>query len=130
MKDPKKLLLLGASFVLVSLFLGFLSPVTIPISKDMWSTSYVLYTSGFAVFAFLILHFLLDAENVVINGVRRKLVVPGKILAGLGSNAILVYVVSAFIYHLNVLNQSIVYVILYLGLWIAICNLTKIRIRI
>jgi predicted acyltransferase len=130
MKKPRKLLLLGTSFVLVSLFLGFLSPIMIPINKDLWSTSYVLYTSGFAVFAFLILHFLFDVYNVATNEYKRKLVTIGKILGCLGANAILFYVVSAFVYHLNVLNQSIVYVILYLCLWIAICNLTKIRVRI
>jgi len=130
MKKPRKLLLLGTSFVLVGLFLGFLSPIRIPINKDMWSTSYVLYTSGFAIFAFLILHSLFDVENVATNEFKRKLVTIGKILGCLGANAILFYVVSTFIYHLNVLNQSIIYVILYLGLWIAICNLTKIRVRI
>src|SRR4030066_2100365 len=130
MKKPRKFLLLGTSFVLVGLFLGFLSPVRIPINKDLWSTSYVLYTSGFAVFAFLILHFLFDVDNVATNEFKRKLVTIGKILGCLGANAILFYVVSAFIYHLSVLNQSIIYVILYLALWIAICNLTKIRVRI
>ena len=129
-KQSTKLLLLGISFILIGLFLGFLSPVRIPINKDLWSTSYVLYTSGFAVFAFLILHFLFDVDNVATNEFKRKLVTIGKILGCLGANAILFYVVSAFIYHLSVLNQSIIYVILYLALWIAICNLTKIRVRL
>lgn len=129
-KKPKKLLLFSALSVPAGLLLGFMSPVRIAISKDLWSTSYVLYTSGFAVLAFTILHALFDVESVSINGVRRRLVVVGKILGGLGSNAILFYVVSAFIYHLNILNQSIVYVVLYLGLWIAICHLTKIHVRI
>src|SRR4030066_2410532 len=130
MKKPRKFLLLGTSFVLVGLFLGFLSPVRIPINKDLWSTSSVLYSSGLAVFAFTILHLLFDVDDAVKNGLRQKLVIPAKILASLGANAILFYVVSAFIYHFNILNQSIIYVIIYLGLWIAFCNLTKIRVRI
>src|SRR4030066_2153953 len=129
-KEPKKLLRFAASSVLVGLFLGFLSPVSIPINKGVWSTSYVLYSSGFAVFAFTILHLLFDVDDAVKNGFRQKLVAPAKILACLGANAILLYVVSALIYHLNILNQSIIYVIIYLGLWIAFCNLTKIRVRI
>ena len=129
-KQSMKLLLLGVSFIFVGLFLGFLSPLRIPINKDLWSTSYVLYTSGFAILVFLILHFLFDVENVATNEARRKLITIGKILGCLGANAILFYVVSALIYHLNVLNQSIIYVILYIALWIAICNLTKIRVRI
>jgi predicted acyltransferase len=129
-KEHKKLLLFAVSSVLFGLFLGFLSPVRIPINKDVWSTSYVLYSSGFAVFTFLILHFLFDAENVATNNFKQKLVTVGKILGCLGANAILFYVVSAFIYYLNVLNQSIIYVTLYICLWIAICNLTKIRVKI
>src|SRR4030066_1063637 len=103
-KKPRKLLLLGTSFVFVGLFLGFLSPIRIPINKDLWSTSYVLYTSGFAIFAFTILHLLFDVDDAFKNGFRQKLVIPAKILASLGANAILFYVVSAFIYHFNILN--------------------------
>jgi predicted acyltransferase len=129
-KEPRKLLLFSTSSVLVGLFFGFLSPISIPINKDVWSTSYVLYSSGFAVFTFAILHFLFDVDDAVKNSFKERLVAPAKILACLGANAILFYVVSAFIYHLNILNQSIIYVILYITLWIAICNLTKIRVRI
>src|SRR3990170_475090 len=78
-KKPKKLWLVGALSVLIGLFLGFLSPISIPINKDLWSTSYVLYTSGFAIIAFLILHFLFDAENGATNVFKRKLVTIGKI---------------------------------------------------
>jgi predicted acyltransferase len=129
-KQFKKLLLTGTLFILVSLFLGFLSPITINIDKDLWSSSYILYTSGFAIFAFLILHSIFDAENIAENSLRQKLVTAGRIFGCLGANAILFYVVSALVYHLEVLNQSIFYVILYLCLWIAVCNLTKIHVRV
>jgi predicted acyltransferase len=117
-KETKKLLLFSALCLLISLFLSF----SIPISKDLWSTSYVFYTSAFAILSFSILYYLID--------VKRKFIISSKVLGSLGSNAILVYVVSAFVYHLNVLNQSLVYVILYLSLWVVICNLSKIHIRI
>jgi len=49
---------------LLLLALGWAWSVVFPINKQMWTSSYVLWTGGFAMLALLLAHVLIDVENL------------------------------------------------------------------
>jgi predicted acyltransferase len=92
-----KLLLLGG---LISLAVGYLWSVHFPLNKNLWSSSYVLVTSGYAAIVLSIFMFLIDKEG------NEKFARPFVIF---GSNAITVYVlawVAAFLFDSVIMGES------------------------
>jgi len=57
-----------------------------PINKNLWTPSFAVFSSGFALYALLVCHRLADMKDV-----RR----PGRPFVALGSNALAVYVLSS-----------------------------------
>ncbi|MGA1975893.1 MAG: hypothetical protein ABSG92_09690 [Conexivisphaerales archaeon] len=110
------------SFGLLCLPAALLLSVIIPISKPVWSTSFVLYSSGFAILFFCALHYALDIKRW---GIR-----VAQFVGILGANTILVYVVSYMFYRTMLLQESLLYVGIYLLLWVVALNLLKIRVRL
>src|SRR5690606_7045340 len=95
------------SLGLLSLALGYLWSLDFPINKNLWSSSFVLVTSGLAALVLGAVYFLVDILG------RRKGAFVGIIF---GANAISVYVLadllSLIFYRMNIngksLNQSFV----------------------
>ncbi len=59
----KRLLVIG----LVLVFLGVIMAVYFPINKSIWTSSYVLYTSGIAILLFNGLYYLADYKKIKKN---------------------------------------------------------------
>ena len=111
-----------AAFGLLCLPASFLLGMVIPIDKPVWSTSFVLYSSGFAILFFCALHYVLD--------IKRWGSPVAQFIGILGANTILVYTVSYLVYRSMILQQSLLYVVAYLLLWVVALNLLKIRVRL
>ncbi len=94
-----KLLLLGG---LISLAVGYLWSLHFPLNKNLWTSSYVLVTSGYATVVLSIFMYLIDKKG------NEKIARPFVIF---GSNAITVYVlawVAAFLFDsVNIGGSSI-----------------------
>src|SRR4029453_18076408 len=78
------LLVAGLSGVL----LGLLWDVAFPINKNLWTSSYVLFTGGLAAVALAASHWLLDLQG------RASAIRLSEPFVVLGRNAILLFVVS------------------------------------
>jgi predicted acyltransferase len=79
----RQLLLLGAAMLVAGIAWGFVFPVV----KDIWSSSFVLVTSGITTLLLAALHRLFDGR--AITGLRA---VAGVVLLPFGANAIAAYV--------------------------------------
>lgn len=79
-----KNLLLSASFLLVS---GYVLDQFFPINKAIWSSSFVLVTSGWGTLILAIIFYLRDVKDIKF----------GKIFKYVGMNAITIYFLSSFI---------------------------------
>ena len=79
-----KYLFLSAFFLLVS---GYLFTIWFPINKAIWSSSFVLVTSGWASLILAIIYYLRDIKQLQF----------GTIFKYVGMNAITIYFVSSFI---------------------------------
>ncbi len=77
----RKLLLMGASAIL----LGKIWGIVFPINKSLWTSSYVLYTSGLAIIALAVLLWLIDIKG------KRKWAFPFVVF---GMNSLFLYVLS------------------------------------
>ncbi len=54
----------------LSLTLGFLWSYVLPFNKNLWTSSFVLWTSGWAIIALLIFHYLIDKRGLPAFGRR------------------------------------------------------------
>ncbi|AUC86002.1 hypothetical protein CW731_12250 [Polaribacter sp. ALD11] len=70
------------------LFLGYVFDVWFPINKAIWSSSFVLVTSGWATLILAIIYYLRDIKQFKF----------GNIFKYVGMNAITIYFSSSFIY--------------------------------
>jgi predicted acyltransferase len=80
----------------LGLLVGYLLTIWLPLNKNLWTVSYVFYTTGFA------LHFLAMSFWLVDLKGFRKIAAPFVIF---GSNAIFVYVLSSAVAKLMYLTQ-------------------------
>jgi predicted acyltransferase len=78
----------------VSLVLGLLWSRAFPINKNLWTSSYVLFTSGVAAVLLAALYALLDGSQGGSASLARKLALPFMVL---GSNAIALFVISGLV---------------------------------
>jgi predicted acyltransferase len=78
-----KLIGIGAALIV----LGWLWNIVFPINKYLWTSSYVLYTSGVAIIILSIFIILIDIHNY------RKWAFP---LIVFGMNSLFIYILSAF----------------------------------
>lgn len=72
----------------VSIFLGFVLDTWMPINKNLWTPSYVVFMNGWALTVFATLYWLIDVRNY------RKWATP---LVQYGMNAIAVFVLSGIV---------------------------------
>jgi predicted acyltransferase len=91
--------------------LGLVTSVWLPINKNLWTSSYVLFTGGLAAACFAVCYWLCDARA---SALTKKLTEP---FVALGRNAILLFVLS------GLLAKTLIYVkwpdpTLSLGGWI------------
>ncbi len=103
-----KYLLFSGSILLI---LGYLWSFVFPINKSLWTSSFVLVTSGWATIILLIIYYLSD--------VKQKLNVP--LFIYVGTNAITIYFLSSFIskifYLVNINKQHNIHSFLYENLY-------------
>jgi len=85
LKKVKGLLIFGSALLMAGLLLS----TSFPINKNVWSSSFVLVTSGLASILWSILIYLVDIKS------HKKLAMPGVIF---GSNAITAYVLH-YLFH-------------------------------
>lgn len=78
-------LLFGASILL--LVSGYLFNIWFPINKAIWSSSFVLVTSGWATLILAVIYYITDAKKIVF----------GTIFKYVGMNAITIFFLSSFI---------------------------------
>jgi predicted acyltransferase len=84
--------LLGAGFVCA--VAGLLWNLTFPINKNLWTSSYVLFSAGLSLLLFALCYWLIDIRHLSETKAGKWLTAPWLIF---GSNAITAYVISALI---------------------------------
>ncbi|MEM9887258.1 MAG: heparan-alpha-glucosaminide N-acetyltransferase domain-containing protein [Bacteroidota bacterium] len=88
-------------FGVISVLLGLIWDLAFPINKQLWTSSYVLYTSGIALFGLALIYWLVDVLN------HQKWTKPFVIY---GTNALFVFVLSGLIakslYYIKVKGTS------------------------
>lgn len=77
--------LLGLAMVFLAL--GYVFDGVFPINKALWSSSYVLATTGWAILILAIIYYIVDVKNLKF----------GKVFKYVGMNAITIYFISNFI---------------------------------
>src|SRR3954451_8360719 len=89
--NPRAYQMLANLFVegTVLVFSGFIWDLVFPINKKIWTSSYVLYTTGLAIFTLSILIFLIEFKNIK-GAVSRFFDVFGK-------NPLFIFVLSGFL---------------------------------
>ena len=75
------------SIALVLLVLGYILNIWFPINKALWSSSFVLVTSGYAVLVLGVIYYLTDVKKLKF----------GSIFKYAGMNALILYFLSSFI---------------------------------
>ena len=83
-ENSAKVFVISAAFLLAGLVMG----IWIPISKPLWTVSYVFYTAGWASFVFAVLMYLIDVKG------WEKPFFPFK---ALGMNALVLFVLSGLL---------------------------------
>ena len=86
-----KTLLLAA---LLSLALGLLWSLTFPINKNLWTSSYVLFSAGWSLLLLALFHWLIDIRRMNEKPAGKALLWPWLVF---GSNAITAFVLSNFL---------------------------------
>ena len=89
--------LLFIAFIL--LCLGYILNIWFPINKALWSSSFVLATSGWATLILAIIYYLIDVKNIKF----------GNVFKYVGMNAITIYFLSSFIsntFYLTKVNET------------------------
>jgi predicted acyltransferase len=79
---------------IASLILGLLWNLTFPINKNLWTSSYVLFSAGLSLLLFALCYWLIDILRLNETRAGKWLTAPWLIF---GSNAITAYVISALI---------------------------------
>ena len=90
-RTPHEKVILLMVFGFVSVMIGYVWGLTFPVNKNLWSSSYVLVTSGLASLLLGIMYYVVDILRYT-SGTK-----PGIIF---GSNAIAIYVISDVISYL------------------------------
>jgi len=83
----QNLLITGTVFTTLGWVLDFI----FPINKNLWTSSYVLFTSGLACIAFTLLYYLVDISKIKGSGILKFLFLP------MGLNALALYFVSGIV---------------------------------
>ena len=86
-----RVLLLGG---LIGLMFGLLWSFWFPINKNLWTSSYVLFSAGWSLLLLAICYWLIDMERFNEKPARKSLLWPWLVF---GSNAITAFVVSNFL---------------------------------
>lgn len=97
-KNEKKLQLLLYSS-LICLVLGYVWHLVFPINKALWTSSFVVVTTGWALLFLMIVYYLTDVKNIKFGGIFKQV----------GMNAIIVYFLSSFItkiFYLTKVNSN------------------------
>jgi predicted acyltransferase len=84
-------LLLSGVFCLLA---GSLWNLWLPINKNLWTSSYVLFSAGWAILALATLYWLIDVRHLNESRVEKWLTFPWLVF---GSNAIVAFCVSVFL---------------------------------
>ena len=84
---------------LVSLALGLLWSHTFPLNKNLWTSSYVLFSSGWSLLLLALCYWLIDIRGMNENPAGKWLLRPWLIF---GSNAITAFVISNFLVELAI----------------------------
>jgi predicted acyltransferase len=79
---------------LLSLTIGFLWNVYFPINKNLWTSSYVLYSAGWSLLLLALFYWLIDIRHFNESPIGKWLLYPWLVF---GSNAIFAFVFSNFI---------------------------------
>jgi predicted acyltransferase len=82
-----------------SLTAGLLWNQTFPINKNLWTSSYVLFSAGWSLLLLALLYYLLDMRRIQETGPGKALLFPWLVF---GSNAIFAFVFSNFIVELMI----------------------------
>ena len=90
---PKAAGLLLAGLVLLALGRG-LGTVLLPINKNLWTPSYVVFTAGWALLFLSAFHALLDEASPAVTRLARRLCLP---LTIYGMNALALFVLSGLV---------------------------------
>jgi predicted acyltransferase len=77
-----------------SLLAGLLWNLSFPINKNLWTSSYVLFSAGLSLLLFALCYWLIDLHHIYDTRAGKWLLTPWLIF---GSNAITAYVISALI---------------------------------
>lgn len=100
-REKKELILVGLGVVMLAV--GYLWDMAFPINKALWSSSFVLVTSGWANIFLALIYYLSDVKGVKF----------GSIFKYAGANAITVYFLSSFVsklfYMIKVDNETSVH---------------------
>ena len=102
-------LLFGTGIIL--LILGYLLHLSFPINKALWSSSFVLVTSGFGTLILAIIYYLTDVKNLKF----------GTIFKYVGMNAITIYFLSSFvskIFYLTKIGETNIHSWLYNNIFV------------
>ncbi len=83
---PKKTFLLASAGMLL-LAIGYLWSIWFPLNKALWSSSFVLVTSGWATLILTLIYYLTDVKKLKF----------GSVFIHVGMNAIVIYFLSSFI---------------------------------
>jgi predicted acyltransferase len=82
---------------LISATAGLLWSRTFPINKNLWTSSYVLYSAGWSLLLFALCYWLIDIRRMNSNPIGKAILWPWLVF---GSNAITAYVISNFLVEL------------------------------
>jgi predicted acyltransferase len=82
---------------LASLAAGLLWSHTFPLNKNLWTSSYVLYSAGWSLLLLAFFYWLIDIRRLNSNPLGKALLWPWLVF---GSNAITAYVLSNFLVEL------------------------------
>jgi predicted acyltransferase len=84
---------------LISLAAGLLWNQTFPINKNLWTSSYVLFSAGWSLLLLAILYYLIDIRHLNQTRTGKAFLYPWQVF---GSNAIFAFVFSNFIVELMI----------------------------
>lgn len=107
LKDIKPLIVLAC----ILLMLGYVLNVWFPINKSIWSSSFVLVTSGWATLILIVIYYLTDVMQIKFGGVFKYV----------GMNAITIYFLSSFItkvFYLTKMGQTTIHGWLYSNIFV------------
>ncbi len=96
-REEKTVWMFVAGFVL--LFIGVVLDMWLPINKNIWTSSYSIFTAGWALICFAVLYWLIDVKGFKLKTPLGRWYTP---FVMLGMNAIAVYFVGSLIGKLSI----------------------------